>query len=75
MKSQSAILLSLILSLFPFQAILIPSATAQNPVNLNLQEFDIRSQLQQAITSQNWQTAIELIDKLISINKSYQIRF
>lgn len=70
MKSQSAFLLSLILSLFPFQAISISSTIAQNPVNLNLQEFDIRNQLQQAIASQNWQTAIELIDKLIESNLS-----
>ncbi len=70
MKSQSAFLLSLILSLFPFQAISISSTIAQNPVNLNLQEFDIRAQIQEAIAPQNWQTAIELIDKLIEINLS-----
>ncbi|KJH69661.1 WD40 repeat domain-containing protein [Aliterella atlantica] len=72
MKSPSAFLLSLILSLFPFQAISISSTIAQNPVNLNLQEFDIRNQLQQATQAKDWQKAIELVDKLISIESEPQ---
>ncbi|PSB02625.1 WD40 repeat domain-containing protein [Merismopedia glauca] len=71
MKTPSAILLSLILGFLPFQTVLVPPATAQNSI-LNLLEFKIRPQLQQAMQSKKWQKAIESVDKLISITSDSQ---
>lgn len=46
--------------------------TAQNSANINLSEFEIRRQLQQATKAENWQQAIEAVDKLISITSEPQ---